>query len=299
MVEVKYSGGLGNKLFQYCFGRIIAEKLGFKLKAEPIPGFPNTEIEVDGADYSSYSSDTPLGEEPDWSKKHKVDLCSILLNKRKRKIIIEGFFQRYEYYQPYKDVIRTKWLRMDTPPDIKLSPEDVVLHVRRGDYVGIGCALPYSYYEHALRKINQFGKLYICTDDIKDPFLSNFDKYRPRILCSGEEPTKDFRLMMSSNIIVQSASSFSWWASFLSRADKIYAPTPSFGFWSSEYPDVDLKVCDEERYIYMPCNERYKLTRKERLDVLKNKLLIRPLILAKSKFDALKRKIKKTNEKND
>ena len=56
MVEVKYIGRLGNNLFQYCLGRIIAEGLGYKLKVDPIPGFPNTNKPVEGLDYSSYAS---------------------------------------------------------------------------------------------------------------------------------------------------------------------------------------------------------------------------------------------------
>ena len=42
MIDVKYNGGLGNNLFQYCFGRILAERLGYALAAPPIPGFAGT-----------------------------------------------------------------------------------------------------------------------------------------------------------------------------------------------------------------------------------------------------------------
>ena len=52
MIEVRYQGRLGNHLFQYCFGRILAEKMGYKLKADPIPGFPATSVPVEGHDYS-------------------------------------------------------------------------------------------------------------------------------------------------------------------------------------------------------------------------------------------------------
>ena len=40
VVEVPYQGGLGNRLSQYCVGRILATELGFDLEAEAIPGFP-------------------------------------------------------------------------------------------------------------------------------------------------------------------------------------------------------------------------------------------------------------------
>jgi hypothetical protein len=49
MIEVRYKGRLGNNMFQYCLGRILAEGLGFALKADPIPAFPSTAQYVDGA----------------------------------------------------------------------------------------------------------------------------------------------------------------------------------------------------------------------------------------------------------
>ena len=47
MIEVRYNkfaykALIGNNMFQYCLGRILAEELGFALQAEAIPGFPNT-----------------------------------------------------------------------------------------------------------------------------------------------------------------------------------------------------------------------------------------------------------------
>ena len=51
MVEVKYCGQIGNQLFQYCLGRIIAERLGFELFATAIPGFPGTFEKVLGANH--------------------------------------------------------------------------------------------------------------------------------------------------------------------------------------------------------------------------------------------------------
>ena len=43
IVEVLYLGRLGNRLTQYCMGRIVATALGFDLWSETIPGFPNVQ----------------------------------------------------------------------------------------------------------------------------------------------------------------------------------------------------------------------------------------------------------------
>ncbi len=94
MVEVEYTGNLGNKLFQYCFGRIIATHLGYKLKVDPIPGFPHTAAVIDGQDYSAYPAQV-LTEQG-------IGLAPVLSDKSKRKIVLRGYFERYEYYSRIK-----------------------------------------------------------------------------------------------------------------------------------------------------------------------------------------------------
>jgi hypothetical protein len=48
MIEVRYKARLGNRMFQYCLGRILAEQLDFRLVAEPLSGFPNTRQKIEG-----------------------------------------------------------------------------------------------------------------------------------------------------------------------------------------------------------------------------------------------------------
>ena len=63
MIEVKYLGTLGNNMFQYALGRILAEEMGYEFSAEPIygenfllregEGFKNTIEKVEGKSYDS------------------------------------------------------------------------------------------------------------------------------------------------------------------------------------------------------------------------------------------------------
>ena len=101
-----------------------------------------------------------------------------------------------------------------------------------------------------------------------------FKKYKPIICHTTHDPLKDFVFMMSFNKIIQSASSFSWWASFLSKAEAIYTPAPFFGHWSGEYPGVDLTVDDEARYVYLSCQERYKKSIYEKCIEIKNRSIL-------------------------
>ncbi|MBK8161633.1 MAG: alpha-1,2-fucosyltransferase [Gammaproteobacteria bacterium] len=262
MVEVKYLGRLGNKLFQYCFARILAEGLGYGLKANPIPGFPGTNAPVEGHDYSSgYPVKTIAHDYPQyysgvynqtlsWKNKN-LHVQDLLSDASKRKIEIRGYFERYEYYKACKDTIRRDWLRVDMPIQYSIHPDDVVMHVRLGDAGEyLGRKLPISYYEEALERAGG-RKVFICTDKPADPCLNKFKKYSPII--HHVDPLQDFFFMMSFNKIIQSQSTFSWWASFLSQARQIYAPIPLLGVWSSFHPETDLKVDDESRYVYLHC----------------------------------------------
>ncbi len=90
MVEVKYIGRLGNNLFQYCFARILAQGLGYKLKAEPIAGFPNTKKEVEGCDYSQgYPVQVIAHDYPD----HYAGDYSKVLSWKNKNLSLEAIFK--------------------------------------------------------------------------------------------------------------------------------------------------------------------------------------------------------------
>jgi len=64
MIKVNYDGNLGNNLFQYCFGRILAEELGYQLVANSIPGFPRTFDEISGFNYQDRQQIILRGQKP-------------------------------------------------------------------------------------------------------------------------------------------------------------------------------------------------------------------------------------------
>ena len=99
MVEVIYNGNLGNNLFQYCFARILAETMGYKLIAPPIPGFARKYDLVEGHNYANESVLTLRGQKPDLAfLKNGCD--------GKYHLLLTGYFQRYEYYRPHAKRIR-------------------------------------------------------------------------------------------------------------------------------------------------------------------------------------------------
>lgn len=240
MVEVRYKARLGNNLFQYCLGRIIAERLGYGLLAAPLDGFPNTVPIVDGARYPG-PEQILTGQ--------RVDLDAIVADRRPRRIVLDGWFQRYEYYRPYRDQIR-EWLRFDqaiaTPPIVP----DVVLHVRRLDYVQLGWALPFAFYEDALRRLRPAGEIWILTDDAHDPFFGRFAEWRPKF--ARGTALEGLRLMTAARRIVMSQSTFSWWPTFLGNPEAVVCPEPSFGGWAASGESSDAMLIERDRFVCVP-----------------------------------------------
>lgn len=243
MVEVHYIGRLGNNLFQYCFGRILAERLGYKLCAKPILHFPGTYARIEGASCSH--PEEHLSDQ-------MIDLNTVLDDKTDRKIVLSGFFQRFEYYKDYQEQIRNVWLNTGAEEE-KVGRDDLVVCVRRTDYTVIGWDLPFSYYQEAIERMD-FERLYICADDKKDPWLKHFEKYRP--ILSDRNAMDDFNFISSFDKIICANSTFHWWATFLSNASQIIMPIPARGCWSpcEIYPivHIDLRI-DLPNYQYLTC----------------------------------------------
>lgn len=260
MVTVVYDGGLGNWLFQYCFGRILAEELGYRLRAPGIPGMPGTFEEVDGADHSALEARVLRGQKPD---------LSFLAAGGPHNLLLTGYFQRYEYYLPHLARIR-RWVAVEDTIPADVTPGDVVLSIRRGrDYIP-RWGLPLSYYATALSSL-RYDRVFICTNEPDDPFVRHLaDKYSAVVRAGSFQGGKmlpdyvagaldNFIFIKKFDKIVLSNSSFPWWAAFVSDATEIVGPRPAHGLWAPNDPasrNMNLEV-PEQRYRFIDC-EPYK-----------------------------------------
>lgn len=256
VVDIHLPGMLGNRLFAFCIGNIIAEKLGFKCYCGPIKGFPYSYSCVDNKPSPSYKTqtiDTTHGQAI-----HDIDIEKVTSDRSPRNIKLIGYFQRYKYLRSYREKIRTKWLALDSSMAVApQDPQDIVIHVRANHP---SVFVPFEYYEKALASTS-YRRVFICTDEPKDPFLDKFKKYNPiihstrslsQLMHSGVSwgdisslNLDEFLFMCSFNKIITSHSTFAWWAAFLSDAQEIYAP-----YSSDERYQVYGKV-DEDRYHYI------------------------------------------------
>jgi len=277
VIRVHYNGRLGNKLFQYTMGRLLAEDLGYELRADAINGFPATTDTIKGLVVDT-SMDLLLGQTLDLEKIHKNKIGYVL----------NGWFQRYEYYAPHKQRIRS-WFNKDKGPNLpdstvvvhlrrtQLSVEDtktvynvgkdriffhpddnityndrVIKHLERLKYDGGATLmansdiLPFEWYENILNGLS-FSRLIICTDCPDDPYLEYFDKYNPEIIHSSVE--NDFCILRNAPILLSSISTMGWWAGFLSDG-RVYLPQPNYGCWGhpKEEMDIALTIEDDDRF---------------------------------------------------
>jgi hypothetical protein len=246
MIEVRYKARLGNNLFQYCLGRILAEELGFAFDAAPLAGFPGTGKKIPGNRF-----ETP----EEVLTEFRIDFDRLCKDKTARKIVLDGWFQRYEYYRPFRGRIQD-WLKLDASPVATPADDDLVVNVRRTDYVTLGWALPFSFYDEAIRRTSKIKRIWIVTDAPKDPFFKRFKVWRPRFF-SGS-PLEQLEFMIRARRLVLSQSTFCWWAAFLGNPEQVYAPLPRTGIWAENPDDQGVSLIERDRFECIECLENYE-----------------------------------------
>ena len=275
MIVVKLMGGLGNQMFQYAFGRSLSLKMSLPLTVD-LSWFNNTiseetkrffELEPFGIaipvstnsgkikfpgitsrifrKFTGQSVPIILREGFDISKKK-------ILNSKY--IILDGYFQREEYFAEHASIVRADFLRkctfgpaLNSYQDIVNNPFSVSVHVRRGDYINNPNAniyhgvLPLDYYIKAIGQMKEMittPEFIFFSDDI-NWCRDNFYSY-PNVSFvetdSERSPVSDLWLMSRCSNHIIGNSSFSWWGAWLSEnlKKKIIAPKTWFSHIQSK-----------------------------------------------------------------
>ena len=251
MIEIKTiyhnigKQGLGNRLFQYCWARQIAERKEFYFKTTPIPGFPETYNDIPGVKFFDNELVTPEATQI-------FDMEKIY--NHLGKIIVSGYSQRYEHYSYNKKNIKN-WMKIENENLFETPDEDdIIVNVRLGDYVNLGWDLPIEYYEEMLKQ-EDYKNAYIICDEPQNPKLNRLVSMGCIIKDnSNYEDNKylaDFVFAKNAKKLIIANSTFSWWAAFLSDA-KVYYPCIKFPWYPNPSRDeVNLEVTDEDRYNFV------------------------------------------------
>lgn len=244
-VKINYKGRCGNNIFQYVTARIFAEKNKLNicdLKCDLLKpkkyNHINNQTTVRSANLKNNSfvnDEIPF---------HGSDI----------EYIFDDFFQNSNYINNNKDLIKNFF----ELPKVEKNFKDIVLHIRLDDFLHANNlnkpenwnnseVIHPQYYLSILEK-ETYEKVYIVVDSIKydweREYLSNFNKYEPIIV--SKTPQEDFHFIRSFNKIINSNSTFSYWASFLSEAEKIYTfkKTGFFGKENKSHGPHVKNLCD-------------------------------------------------------
>ena len=110
----------------------------------------------------------------------------------------------------------------------EINKDTGIVHYRGGDYSNSNDHFPNLdiYYGKALRKLGV--KYHVVTNDkqLAQKVFCNDKNFLGVI--SSESALDDFSILISANILIQSSSTYSWWAAEISKASLVYQPEPFF-----------------------------------------------------------------------
>lgn len=220
-VTIRYSGRMGNQLFQaatlYAHAKrngadcLFPHRVKSKYSSEPAlklsptyEGQPVKFVYEEPRDYTYQ----PIPYYPDMQ--------------------LVGYFQTEKHFKEYKDELRALFLG-ELSPTLKNT---VSIHVRRGDYLRHGTKHPVVTKEYVLEAMYRFhGARFIMFSDDIQWCENEFKEYKDNITFISGEPIEDLSIMSRCEHNIISNSTFSWWAAWLNpNPDKIVvAPKVWFG----------------------------------------------------------------------
>lgn len=271
MIVVKVTGGLGNQLFQYAFGRQLAIRNNVKLKLD-LSSYMHSNFRDYGL--SNFHIDAEAAEvwELPFRKRTSKNLRLWWINLIKDKIFssmevqkekhfhfdstalkfldntyVEGYWQSEKYFKDIEDILKGE-LRFKSPLDSKNSDiskvientNSVALHIRRGDYLSttnktIYAQCPIEYY---INSINEIAKsvenpyFFVFSDDIEWA-ISNLKINYSYQCIKGNEAWVDMKLMSLCKHNIIANSTFSWWGAYLGEYKEKVVIAPSKWFVDS------------------------------------------------------------------
>lgn len=271
MISIKDFGGwarLGNQMFQYAFLKAISleNNLSIQLPTGKTP-FGHKEPQIYSAFYLNIEElkqgtvfDVVHAEKSiNFDKNLMLNMYS-----HDKNILFTGYFQSHKYFSKHSDIIKSDFTfkeHLRVKGDIfiknmrKLNKPLIAMHVRRTDIVNGGSTIVVSdsYREISLKYINEkICKDYhilIFSDDIK--WCKNNLKYPNQTFVEGFSDLEDLYTMSLCDHFIISASTFSWWAAWLSCNENkiVIVPDKWFKHLPSEqecdlFPESWVRICN-------------------------------------------------------
>ncbi len=139
-------------------------------------------------------------------------------------LVLDGYWQSEKYFEKHKEKVISFLKCEETKPNGYCA-----IHVRRGDYLGLSnyhTNLGLDYY-HIAMNVLKSKKFLIFSDDMD--FCKSVFKGRDFSFYEDSDTYATFYEMASCSEFIIANSTFSWWAAYLSQANRVVAPSNWFG----------------------------------------------------------------------
>jgi hypothetical protein len=265
MITVRLKGGLGNQMFQYALGRVLAIKNSAELKLDT----SFLSLNFKSITKRTYNLDV-------FNIKAEITHSSYLISILRRifksrgqeksfqfdknilsiggEAYLDGYWQSPKYFERLEDMLKKDFiLKNPLTHNTKILAEEIknsnslCVHVRRGDYVGNKNheVTDKDYYTRGIEYIKnhtQIDKIYVFSDDInwcRNNLSFEFPVMFVDNNYAGIYGEEHMYLMSKCKNFIIANSSFSWWGAWLSEyKDKIIVCPKQW------FPDASVSTND-------------------------------------------------------
>ncbi|MCI9439453.1 MAG: alpha-1,2-fucosyltransferase [Lachnospiraceae bacterium] len=182
----------------------------------------------------------------------------------KKNVYLKGYWQNHQYFEKYREDLLHMFFPAIEVSDygkkmqnkINSCEKSVAIHIRRGDYLSIGCSIGQDYYDLAIKYmekalVNNITYV-IFSDDIlfAEEFRNKNKKLDMLVInnLSDHATVEDLFLMSKCRHQIIANSSYSWWAAWLNTNHNKVVICPEVKSWEDDfYPEnwirIQAEVC--------------------------------------------------------
>lgn len=243
IVEFDPWARMGNRMFQYALGYILAKNKNYEFYHD---GLPNFNIEP-----NPFRGDRDKLINPIYSRRrfgnHYIDIDK--LKNHEGDIIIDSYAQKAAYYLDHREELIQHF---NFKSENVIPDSDLLMHIRETDAADLNFFLGYEYYKKVIEN-TEYKNYHIVTDNAYCDAVQQLVKDGCKLVTEGyvdkfelkcnSRAMVDFSALCAAENILLSQSSFSWWAAFLNNHTNVIFPyKTSINFWpiNPEKDDIDL-----------------------------------------------------------
>jgi len=245
MITIRSDGRMGNRLHYFVAAMHCHKLTGMKFIPEKIQGFLNTYEIKDGIVHDNIKSASEI------YNNNREKFFENVKNS-KNGWCIDFMIHKYECFKQIGRQNVINYLQIENENQYEKPLDDeLVIHIRLTDYVfaGGGSITDKNLYLKAIL-MEKPNRCTIVTDEPYSDYLKDFSSLGCNI--RSLDSLSDFIYLKNAKKICISKSTFSWFAAYISNADKIYFPI-SDNKWpylpNPKPDDHDLRPLDLKNWI--------------------------------------------------